>query len=136
MDKQIKQRKQTSHGTFATAINCLDGRTQLPVYTWAQKQFGVDFVDMVTAPGPDKILSAGSGEVFELIKKRVKISIEKHGSKNIVIVAHHDCAGNPVEKSVHLAHLQKAADNVKKWGFGAAIKLLWVNEKWMAEEIA
>ncbi len=126
----------SSHGTFATAINCMDGRTQLPVYTWAQKQFGVDFVDMVTAPGPDKILSAGSGEVFELIKKRVKISVEKHGSKNIVIVAHHDCAGNPVARERHLADLRQAAENVGRWGLDVAIKKLWVNEGWMVEEIA
>lgn len=123
----------SSHGTFATAINCMDGRTQLPVYAWAQKHLGVEFVDMVTAPGPDKILNAGRGEVFELIKKRVKISIEKHGSKNLILVAHHDCAGNPVAKSVHLAHLQKAAAQVGKWGFPVKIYQIWVNSYWHAE---
>ena len=41
--------------TFATAINCIDGRTHLPVIDYMRGQFGVDFVDMVTEPGPNKI---------------------------------------------------------------------------------
>ncbi len=125
-----------SHGTFATAINCMDGRTQLSVNTWARKQFGVDFVDTITEPGPDKILAEAGNPLAESIKARVRISVEKHGSKNIVLVAHHDCAGNPVEKQIHLAHLQKAAENVAKWGFSVPIHLLWVNEHWEVEQIA
>lgn len=35
---------------FATAINCIDGRTQLPVIEWARKKYGVDYVDMITKP--------------------------------------------------------------------------------------
>lgn len=125
----------STHATFATAINCMDGRTQLPVSSWAKKQFGVDFVDTITEPGPEKILASGSGALFESIQNRVKISVEKHGSRNIVIVAHVDCAGNPVDKETHLANLRQAADLVGEWGFDVAIKKLWVNEKWKAEEI-
>ncbi len=125
----------SSHGTFATAINCLDGRTQLPVNEWVKKQFGVDFVDTITEPGPDKILASGGGELFESIKNRVLISVEKHGSKNIVIVAHHDCAGNPVTRERHLTDLRQAAENVGRWGLDVAVKKLWVNEGWMVEEV-
>lgn len=125
----------SSHGTFATAINCMDGRTQLPVNEWVKKQFGVDFVDTITEPGPDKILAAGSGKLFESIKNRVRISVEKHGSKNIVIVAHHDCAGNPVDEREHRRHLRKAAEHVEKWRFPAEISIVWVNERWQIEKI-
>jgi hypothetical protein len=45
------------HGNFVTAINCIDGRTQLPVINFAQKKYGIDYVDMVTEPGPIKILT-------------------------------------------------------------------------------
>ena len=45
--------------TFATAINCMDGRTQEPIISWAKKAFEVDYVDAITEPGPDKILAEG-----------------------------------------------------------------------------
>ena len=42
---------------FCTAINCMDGRTQEPVIAFVKKRFGIDCVDMITEPGPDKILA-------------------------------------------------------------------------------
>jgi len=45
------------HKRFATAINCMDGRTQEPVITWIKKNYHVDFVDMITEPGPVKYLA-------------------------------------------------------------------------------
>ena len=42
---------------FCTAINCMDGRVQLPVIQYLQKRFNVDFVDSVTEAGPNLILS-------------------------------------------------------------------------------
>ena len=44
---------------FATAINCMDGRTQLPTINWAMKELNVDYVDSITEAGPDKILAEG-----------------------------------------------------------------------------
>jgi hypothetical protein len=31
-----------AQGNFATAINCMDGRTQEPIINWAKKEFNVD----------------------------------------------------------------------------------------------
>lgn len=42
---------------FGTAINCIDGRVQLPVIKWLKENYYLDFVDMITEPGPDKVLS-------------------------------------------------------------------------------
>ena len=42
---------------FATAINCMDGRVQLPVINYLKDQYKIDYVDMITEPGPIKILS-------------------------------------------------------------------------------
>ena len=44
-------------GKFATAINCIDGRTQRPVSEWIRIQFAIDYVDTITHPGPEKALS-------------------------------------------------------------------------------
>jgi len=125
-----------SEHKFATAINCMDGRTQLPVNLWLRKKFQVDYVDTITEPGPEKILDLGKNKaVINDIKKRVKISVVKHGSKILAIVAHHDCAGNPVKKAQHLHDLQLAIKNVKKWGLKIEVMGLWVDGKWKINQI-
>jgi hypothetical protein len=50
-----------SHGSFATAINCMDGRTQIPVTDYVRKKYKVEYVDMITEPGPIKVLAAAYG---------------------------------------------------------------------------
>lgn len=109
----------------------MDGRTQDAVKNYMQENFSVDFVDMVTEPGPNKILAENSDKaVIENIKKRVEISVHHHGSKVIAIVGHFGCAGNPAEKSEQIEHLKKAEEVVKSFGFDAEIVLLWVDGDW------
>jgi hypothetical protein len=117
--------------TFATAINCMDGRTQLPVMQYMQEHYGVDYVDTITEPGPDGILGDGTDTALvESIRRRVDISIRKHGSRNVAVVAHHDCAGNPVDQEVHLEQLGRAVEVVRSWGYGCEVIPLWVDEAW------
>ena len=33
---------------FVTAINCMDGRVQVPVIEWLKKEYKADDVDMIT----------------------------------------------------------------------------------------
>lgn len=114
--------------TFATAINCMDGRTQEPIIYWAKKTFEVDYVDAITEPGPDKILAEGSDTLVESIKNRVMISVNKHGSQNVIVVSHHDCAGNPVSKKEHLEQLKKSVDVISSWELGVKIIGVWIGE--------
>jgi len=115
---------------FATAINCIDGRVQKPVAEYIQKGFGVDYVDMITEPGPNKILSEGKdAHVIGSLKKKVEISVEKHNSRIIAIVGHYDCAGNPESKDMQKEHLRKAVNVIASWGFPAKkIIALWLDE--------
>jgi len=124
-----------AQGTFATTINCMDGRTQLPVINWMIERFGVDYVDSITEPGPDGIIARGQPQLLDSIKTRVLISVEKHGSKTIVIVGHHDCAGNPGTKEMHLEHVRKSMEEIKSWHLKADIYGVWVGEDWTVEEI-
>jgi len=101
---------------FATAINCIDGRAQKPIIEYIQKSFGVEYVDMITEPGPNKILSEGKEtHVIECVRKKVAISVEKHNSQLIVVVAHYDCAGNHSGEDVQKHHLRKAVDVIVSW---------------------
>ena len=120
---------------FACAINCMDGRVQDAVKNYMQENYGVDYVDMVTEPGPNKILANNSDQpVIENIKKRVEVSTHHHGSKVIAIVGHFGCAGNPTEKEIQIGHLQKAEETLKSLGFKEKIVLLWVDGDWKTVE--
>jgi hypothetical protein len=125
-----------SLGEFATVINCMDGRTQLPVIEWVKNEHGVDYVDSVTEPGPVRILAeATDAAAIESIKRRVEISVKKHGSAQIVIVAHADCAGNPVDKGTQLDQLRAAAATVRSWGLEVRLDLLWLGDSWQVERV-
>ena len=118
-------------GVFVTAINCMDGRTQIPVIEWLKEKYSAEFVDMITEPGPIKILSENKDKaLINSIKKRVEISVRKHNSKLVAIVGHYDCAGNPVDKNIQIEQIVKSTEIVKSWKFDVQIIGLWVNEKW------
>lgn len=115
--------------TFAAAINCMDGRVQQPVIEFMTSRYGVEYVDMITEPGPNKVLAAGdaSGQIAS-IKRRVEISVNNHGSKVIAIFGHEDCAGNPAAKEEQVVHLKKAAEQVCSWGLDVEqVETFWVS---------
>ena len=115
--------------TFATAISCMDGRVQIPVVEYIKRNYAVDYVDMITEPGPNKILSDNTDRVLiESIKRRVTISVEVHDSKLIAIVGHYDCAGNLAGKEVQLNHILASINIIKSWKFETQVIGLWVDE--------
>ena len=121
---------------FATVINCMDGRVQIPVIEWMRKNFGVEYVDMITEPGPDKILAENSGEtVINRLKLKTEISVHVHGSKVIAIAGHFDCAGNPVTEDIHKKQILEAVKNVKSWKFNAEVIGLWIDKNWKVHRI-
>lgn len=121
---------------IVTAINCMDGRVQLPVIEWLKKESSADYVDMITEPGPNKILSENKDRsIIESIKKRVEISIKKRNSKLIAIVAHFDCLGNPTTQDVQFKEIRSAIERVKAWNFDAKIIGLWVDENFNVNPI-
>jgi len=122
--------------TFAAAINCIDGRVQDPVARWMRENLGVEYVDMITEPGADKVLAEGHLQAREAVRAKVMVSVEAHGSKTVALVGHHDCAGNPVSKEDHLKMIGKGVDTLKSWNAPVRIVGLWVNERWEVEKVA
>lgn len=122
---------------FATVINCMDGRVQLPVNEWLRSKFKVDYIDTITEAGPNGILAKKNDPItLESIKKRVGVSVTKHGSKVVAVVGHYDCAGNAVGREEHLTHIRDAIKVIDSWGFGVRITGLWVDEDWKVSEVA
>lgn len=124
------------HEKFATAINCMDGRTQLPIINYMKKKYKADHVDMITEPGPIRILAENKDKTaLDSIKRRVEISTGKHGSEHIAIVGHHDCTGNPVDKETQLRQIKESIKIVRLWGFKGEIIGLWIDEDWTTQEV-
>ena len=122
-------------GTFATAVNCIDGRVQEPVARWMRKRLGVDFVDAVTEAGPDGLFSHGRTADVESIRRRVTMSLTKHHSMAVAVVGHHDCAANPVAADTHRDQIRQAVNIVRFWMLPVAFFGLWVDERWAVEEV-
>jgi len=122
-------------GTFATAINCMDGRVQLPVSEWMRTHLHVDYVDTITEPGPDKVMALGLPGQQESVRKRVGISVGAHGSRTVAIVGHHDCAGNPVSREAHRDQIRRASQVIQSWGLPVRVLGLWVDERWAVEVV-
>jgi len=123
-------------GKFGTAINCMDGRVQVPAMNWLKEKYALDYIDTITEPGPEKILTRDRPEQVESIKSRVLISVNKHGSKTIFISAHHDCAGNPVSKDEHIKQVRECIRIIKSWKLPVkTIAGAWIDENWAVEVI-
>jgi hypothetical protein len=120
---------------FVTAINCMDGRVQEPVFRWMTRRLAAHYVDMITEPGPDAILATGHRGDWASIERRVQISVNTHGSKAVAVVGHHDCSGNPVPDEVHQEQIRQAAALLRRWNLGVRILGLWVSKSWAVEVV-
>ena len=121
---------------FATAINCMDGRVQEPVIRFMKEKFGVDYVDMITMPGPDKFLAENSDiPNVEATRTRIDISVKKHGSNTVLIAGHGDCAGNPVSKEVHLQQIKESVALVRTWFPEVTVVPVWIDENWIVNPL-
>lgn len=117
-----------SKGKFATVISCIDGRIQKPVIDWVCLRLNVDYADLITEPGADRIIAQGAGELVEAIIEKVRLSVTGHGSTTIVIVGHYDCLANPGSKEDHIQQILTAADTIEGWNLHVRIIGLWANE--------
>lgn len=125
---------------YACALNCIDGKTMEPVIRLLKQINGIDYVDMVTEPGINKILAQNSDKKsVKRLMKKVEISVKFHGSTIIAVVGHSHCAGNPSSELIQLQQLRDAKKRVKKWFTEIEVITLWVEPDeqgaWSAQEI-
>lgn len=125
----------TIHGSekreerWACAANCIDDRVQKPVKDWATANCDVSRIDVVTAPGIDKILAENKDlPVVKFLENNISTSINSHKSRIIFIAGHDKCAGNNGTKQEQIQHLREVAKRFKSYQRfkGIDIILLWV----------
>jgi hypothetical protein len=122
-------------GTFATTVNCIDGRAQGPVSDWIKIHCQASFVDTITTPGPDKLISSGPHSKVDHIREAVAVSVNAHKSAAVVIAGHYDCAANKVSDDEHKEQIRAAVEVIRSWGLPVRIAGLWVNEWWQIEVV-
>jgi hypothetical protein len=120
---------------FGTAINCIDGRVQIPVITWMREMLSLVYVDLVTQPGADGVLARDAGLAEQMIRPRVELSVNRHASPVVVVAGHYDCLANPVDEAEHRANLVTAIATLQTWELKVKLLALWVNQAWQVEVI-
>ena len=123
-----------TQGTFATALNCMDGRVQLSINRAARLLFGVSYVDTITEAGVVRFLSdeLEARETHAALSS-IRISLERHGSRSIAVAAHHDCAGNPQSDTAQQEQLRRAVAFLRSQFTGCRVAGLWVGDDWTAQ---
>ncbi len=122
--------------THAVAINCIDGRVQIPVIEWMKENYLVDYVDLITEPGPNYILYENEPvELVRSMRKRVALSTEKHNSKILAVSGHADCASNKSSNETQLIQIEVAKGVIKAWEFDLKIIGLWVDDSFKVTEV-
>ena len=111
----------------------MDGRVQLPVLTWIKAEYPVDFVDVITEAGMDKVLSKQE-DISEILRS-IRVSVDLNKSKRLFVVGHHDCRGNPTDANTHQKDIAGSVARLKKLMPGFDITGLWVNDAWNVEKV-
>lgn len=124
-----------AEGTFVTALNCMDGRVQRPVFDWMAQTYDATYVDMVTEAGPNKVLTEGSEEIVQSMREKLEVSLNVHGSKVLATVGHHGCAGYSADKEEKVAKIKDNVALLKRWYPETDVIGLYVNEQWQVEKL-
>jgi hypothetical protein len=127
--------------TFFTSVGCMDGRVQDPISEYGKKRYGVKYMDTITEAGIVGIL--GKPEIdkklLEAIKTKILISLEKHHSKGIIVHGHQDCAGNPIDETLHREQTVDAASVIRSFVPGdieiMPVFVVREGENWVVEEL-
>ncbi len=119
---------------FATAITCIDGRVQQPIADWMKLNANVHYVDLITEPGPDKVLSRGPAHLIDEIVRKVSFSLHHHESTVVALAGHHDCAANAGGKEEHVEQILEGVRVLLSYNLNARLLGLWLNE-WNSVEL-
>ncbi len=120
--------------TFATCLNCMDGRVQLPVINWIIENYDIKYVDMITNPGMDGFLANYDSNIKNIVKN-IEISIDVHDTKNVFLVGHYDCAGNPVDENTHKRQIIKSVERIKDIFNDLNVVGLWVSDNFSVQKV-
>ena len=126
----------TADSIFAVALNCMDGRAQLPANTWVQKRFGADYIDTITEAGIVRFCSgAQSSPETQGVLSRINVSVTAHKATQLAVIAHAGCAGNPIADDAQKAQLSEAVSFLASHFPTLEIIAVWIGADWQPVEL-
>lgn len=120
---------------FAVMLTCIDGRVHQPLTEWIRSRYGVDYADVVTEPGIDAVLAAGSDHVRQALLDKICVSRLAHHSGWLVVAGHHDCAANPVDRATHELQTTAAVEFLRSALPRLDVVGVYVDENWTPQAI-
>jgi hypothetical protein len=67
--------------------------------------------------------------------RRVDVSINAHASNALAIVAHHDCAGNPILDTEQIIQIKICLDIIMKRFPDVEAIGIWLDSNWTPQEV-
>lgn len=119
---------------FGTVLTCMDGRIQRKVSDYLTATFGVRNIDTVTAAGMIRHIAADTERTTTILAD-LDVSISEHGSQDIAVVAHHDCAGNPTSDRAQRDQVVEAVTRIRRRHPEAEVIGLWLDRNSTVERI-
>jgi hypothetical protein len=119
---------------FGTVLECMDGRSQRKVADYLTTSFGVRHVDNITTAGIVRHI-AEETEQTPMLLANLEVSRRAHGSNQIAVVAHSDCAGNPIPDRAQKEQLAEAVSRLKELHPDAEVVGLWLNDQLIVERV-
>ena len=112
----------------------MDGRPQRKVADYLNTSFGVRNLDTITTAGLVRHLAEDTDQTGTILAN-LGISVDKHGSHQIAVVAHDDCIGNLVSDRIQKRQLAAAVARIEGLYPEAEVVGLWLNENWIVERV-
>jgi len=112
----------------------MDGRPLRKVADYLATSFGARYLDTITTAGMVRHLVTDT-EQTAAIMASLGLSIRKHGSRHVAVVAHHDCAGNPVPDKTQKQQVSTAVARIKTAQPEIEVLGLWADEHWIISRV-
>jgi len=115
-----------NQGKYATAITCMDGKGQGLVKNYIIEHYNIDWVDLITHSGANKILAENfNTPIVAGMRENLGNSVfSSHKSKLIAIVGHSGCLVNKAGKNEQIIQLRECEKRIRSWGFGVKEKII------------
>ncbi len=120
---------------FGTLLNCMDGRVQRNVAEHLLALMGVRYLDTVTTAGMVKHLAGEPTTRTPAILEDLEVSLTRHGSRQLAIAAHHDCAGNQVADADQQLQVASAVSFLQDRHPDLEVYGIWVDHRWTVHRI-
>jgi carbonic anhydrase len=112
----------------------MDGRVQRKLADYLTAAFGARHLDTITTAGLIRHLADDTDQT-ETLLSNLETSIRAHGSNQVAVTAHHDCAGNPVSDATQKQQVATAVARLQRDYPQLEVIGIWLNDHWIVERV-